>query len=329
MGKVFVLTVLAAFLCARVAGAADVDPALLADCIAKWQSLDRAASQLEVEYTFSIQEATVREPTVFKRSFLVGGEWVLYRTDDSAIRLRPNDLVYRVVGINSAYSFRVGRKRDSAEYVVTQLGPPDAEMRPQLAAEFAAGPGALWSFQKPLTALIADPDFKVEFVRREVREGRPSVVLAARYAPSQPSARLMAVNRVELVLDTTSSWSIRSYSVDLPEEYKITGAIDSTPNANGLPVPTTHKIQHRSRQVPVRTLETVFTKWNYRTSIADEEFRLSAIGLPEPVDAPPLQFRSPRYLWFLAAAVGFAILAVAFRWLTRRRNSPPAPEGTA
>jgi hypothetical protein len=61
-------------------------------------------------------------------------------------------------------------------------------------------------------------------------------------------------------------------------------------------------------------------------AIADKEpkdFRLSAFGLPEPMDvaAPPKQ--TPRYVWFLAAAGMFGALAIGCRYLVRRQTTTP------
>jgi hypothetical protein len=55
-----------------------------------------------------------------------------------------------------------------------------------------------------------------------------------------------------------------------------------------------------------------------------EDFRLSAFGLPEPVDAPPLPKHTPLYVWFLAGAAVLGLLAIGFRYLARQR-APSAP----
>jgi len=52
-----------------------------------------------------------------------------------------------------------------------------------------------------------------------------------------------------------------------------------------------------------------------------QEFTLTAFGLPEPVGVVWVK-PTPRYVWFLAAAVVFALVAITFRWLARRRETP-------
>lgn len=51
----------------------------------------------------------------------------------------------------------------------------------------------------------------------------------------------------------------------------------------------------------------------------EANFRLSAFGLPEPVGVV-WPSRTPAALWFILAAVGFAVVAVAVRWLLRSRT---------
>jgi hypothetical protein len=48
------------------------------------------------------------------------------------------------------------------------------------------------------------------------------------------------------------------------------------------------------------------------------DFRLSAFGLPEPVDAPSVDRPTRWYLWILGAAAGCGVLAIGFAWLRRR-----------
>jgi hypothetical protein len=68
-----------------------------------------------------------------------------------------------------------------------------------------------------------------------------------------------------------------------------------------------------------------------RAEKTEADFRLSAFGLPEPVDVAPLPKRTPRYVWFLIAAGVCAVLAVLSRRLARRRRfaDPPPPSAVS
>jgi hypothetical protein len=59
-----------------------------------------------------------------------------------------------------------------------------------------------------------------------------------------------------------------------------------------------------------------------KTTKAPGDFRLSAFGLPEPVEFPQ-ERRVLTYVWVLAAAGVCAILAAVFRYLARRRQVLP------
>jgi hypothetical protein len=64
------------------------------------------------------------------------------------------------------------------------------------------------------------------------------------------------------------------------------------------------------------------------TAWDESKFRLSAFGLPEPAGVVWPR-PTPRYLWFLSAAIGLAVLAIGFRWLSRRRvKAELAQQGT-
>ncbi len=60
------------------------------------------------------------------------------------------------------------------------------------------------------------------------------------------------------------------------------------------------------------------------STIKDEDFRLTAFGLPEPVgivwddEKTPIIQSTPLYVWLFAGAGGFAILAITFAYLRRR-----------
>ena len=55
------------------------------------------------------------------------------------------------------------------------------------------------------------------------------------------------------------------------------------------------------------------------TQRTEDDFLLSAFGLPEPVDVPPPTRAVPRYMWFILSAVGFGGAAALFRYLARRK----------
>jgi hypothetical protein len=62
----------------------------------------------------------------------------------------------------------------------------------------------------------------------------------------------------------------------------------------------------------------------FDSNVDPDEFTLTHYGLPEPVGAaPPPPKPVPRYIWFLIAAAGLAVVAVVSRWLLRKRLQSP------
>ncbi len=304
--------------------AAEVDRELFQECRAKWQLLEQAGSQLEVAYTFSVRELPNRPPVVSKRAVLVGGEKIIFRSEETDVRVKPNDYVERITGMNSQYAFRMRRKRDSSSFVVTFLGPPDQDLRMNLAGEVAAGAGAPWSFLKPLTQLVDDPAFQIAQITRDTRNGRPVVKLVGKYSPNPPTPAAPALKHLELVFDPSTSLSVLAYSAELVSGLRMSGRIEHVPNLQGLPIPSTYTLTHHDAMAGDRTYEVAFTKWLYRDTVAEDEFRLSAFGLPEPVGfSPPT--KSYRWAWLLGGSLLSALLAIV---IYRRRKASSTVERT-
>jgi hypothetical protein len=309
------------FWLAQPACAAEIDNELLEECQYKWATLEQAGSRLEVAYTFTARERPGHPPVVLKKEVLCGDGRILFRADESAIRTKPSDLTQKVIGINSQYAFQMGRKRDLSAFVVTDVGPPSDTLRTRLANELAGGAGVPWSFLKPLTKLVLDPAFQIDQIRREQRNGNPVVVLTAKYSPSTADPATPPMRRIELILDPKTHCSILAFSGELNTGLEISGRIDHTPNEGSFPVPSRYLLVHHDQANGERTYEASFTKWVYRDTVPEEEFHLSALGLPEPAGVEPLPKGTPRYVWFLIAAAVMGLLALVFRSIAKRRVS--------
>ncbi len=130
-------------------------------------------------------------------------------------------------------------------------------------------------------------------------------------------------------LDPQVGWSIRGVeiSVNYPiQSTKVRTDIKSTLDENGFV-----RIGEERQEIWVKSGNTLdshrtqlntYKIWQDR-DIPEREFSLSAYGLPEP---PGITFArpTPTYVWFLLGAAGFTVLAIAFRWLARRKPVPSA-----
>jgi hypothetical protein len=90
----------------------------------------------------------------------------------------------------------------------------------------------------------------------------------------------------------------------------------------GLPVPTrTQRRQvFRSAGWTLESNEEVTYQIDRRTDPPEQEFTLSAFGLPEPVGVE-WERKTPVYVWLLLAAGVLGLLAVVLAWLAKRRRT--------
>jgi len=128
-----------------------------------------------------------------------------------------------------------------------------------------------------------------------------------------------------LLLDPARGWLPVSYTTRVKNkvgigtcttEFKYREGISSPPNR----LMYRQEYQLSSQTAPWSQIGTSERELRVPSRLPDtREFTLTAYGLPEPVgvtwDKP-----IPRYIWFLAGAAIFGILAVGFRYLARRRS---------
>ena len=69
----------------------------------------------------------------------------------------------------------------------------------------------------------------------------------------------------------------------------------------------------------------LYTNFTYNVPVAEEEFRLSHYGIPEPEGIVWDRHRTRWYLWFIVAAVAAFGLGAYFRYRVRRRTALARP----
>jgi hypothetical protein len=130
------------------------------------------------------------------------------------------------------------------------------------------------------------------------------------------------------VIDTTMGWSLRrstqrldypGWTDEIQNEYHV------SKNANGIPL--LERIEYRAKttakgKVTFDDKGTWTHRSTYDTNVPDDEFKLTAFGLPEPVDVPPAQKAGSRmWLWLLLAACSFAAIGLVLRLGANRLHS--------
>lgn len=304
---------------AEAAGSVWADPAILSECREGWARLERAAEKLEVEYRITNNIELGKKPVIDHYWALFGGTSFRFRTITDDPRVVEKGAVEKISGENVNYAFSLNRRAGNIGYTTTHLGSPDGQIRSSLLPKFVAGVYAPWSFVKPLSQLTTDPAMKIDELVRTTKNGKQIVRLSGKYLPTNPTATAPVVEKVNLFLDPGTSYSLSEFQIEL-SGIQMTGLFEATPNQQGLPVPTRYTFTHTDPKNGNRTFVTDYTKWVYRDEVREEEFTLSAFGLPEPVTAPPAPSR--RWLWLLGCGVLTAVVAVIL--LAKRRKPETA-----
>ena len=118
-------------------------------------------------------------------------------------------------------------------------------------------------------------------------------------------------------------------SVVLPKKvdtYRQIGEIEYISNSRlPFPFPRSHVTEVPVLKMPDGSSLRTRTVHNYELEYSpgsdESEYYLSHYGLPEPEGVTPPKKPIPLYVWLLAGAGGFALIALVCRWLLRRRRT--------
>jgi hypothetical protein len=231
--------------------------------------------------------------------------------------------------VNPQYAFELSRSDSKHEWILARLDPKGE------GASFRDGPvrkipldwiaAHLDVYGQPLSSLIKNKDFKITKTARINRGSQILFQVHFEY-PHFVSSKVYTypVQSGSLLLDPDHFWVLHEFEVQC--KYSTgTGTVHEMfsfkEDTNGLPLPTR---MHRTVKATVTEIvgdELFEYDLHNATKLPpDEEFTLSAFGLPEPMGVKLNQ--PPRtWLWLLAAAVATATLAILFSWLKRRRTT--------
>jgi hypothetical protein len=184
-----------------------------------------------------------------------------------------------------------------------------------------------------LSDLAAKPTFRIKAITKVVDSGRELLRVDHDTVFDEPNkqtrlqgalyldpGRCWCLTRVDDVEEIyhrgvharTMKWDIRYETTDHPSGFPLVRA--STIRMDGRSDSTGAKVGGEVR---------CEYEWDVNNRVTDDQFTLSAFGLPEPVGVTR-EKPTPVYVWLLAAAGGFGALALLFRWLVRRRQAAQA-----
>lgn len=228
---------------------------------------------------------------------------------------------------NRQYHFDVTQKGDG--YALTSYE-PNADGTTSALCFFCFPYADMWK-QKTYLDVVRDPDTTVLGTRDVNWRGRPVTELRFEFSYRDHTDRTMKRGRAAYYFDPAARWVCVGERL-IPEDpardstyYEFVYVYDPS---GEWPVPVRRelwKLDEKRPEARTRTSVTEIEEYVPLPAVDEAEFRLSAFGLPEPAGVV-WEKRTPRYLWFLAAAGAFAVLAVGFRYLARRRAAPDAAQ---
>jgi hypothetical protein len=174
---------------------------------------------------------------------------------------------------------------------------------------------------QPLGEIVQSPRTRITAVRPKPRDGVELIEVQFEVTPNPTDARKLVGGT--LLLDPSRDWLPVAHTASVRNQVG-TGTHTSEFEFGPGPHPPLRRVVARMEynffdgSKPWQSTSTVEYDVRVPDPLPDtHEFTLSAFGLPEP---PGVTWErpTPRYIWFLLAAGGFALLAVVFRLLARR-----------
>jgi hypothetical protein len=314
-------------------------PSLRADDPETWKKrfLDEAPPAWEEYRAFAQRLQGTRVTTVTKEGKVRSGEQFQIKHNawcKLVLRqeLGPERLGGEVFAFNPVYGFELKRKTGDAPWVLADL--QMGEYHSRIMDEYwPRSTVCTLAAQFQLSEILQLPNFRVVAAGAVQRDGRE---LCRIDFESKGKTELGTTDaRGTLWLDPERCWTVckctlHQHHPGLAESTMNTEVI-ATPAKYPIPIRYTHNTEALYSQTGKRNsaLVTEFDLKEVSPLPGDEEFTLSAFGLPEPVGVKPPQ-RPRAWLWLLAAAAGLAALAVLFAGLKRRAarraaQAPPSP----
>jgi hypothetical protein len=234
--------------------------------------------------------------------------------------LGPEAASGEVFAFNPVYGFALNRKTGDAPWVLVelQMGEYHSRLMDEL---WPRSTVCTLAAQFELSELLKLPVFRVVAAGPVRRDGRDLCQID--FESKGKTSLGTSDARGTLWLDPERCWTLCKCTLHQHHpgfgESTMNTEVSATPAKYPIPIRYNHDTEGFDPQRGKRKsgLVSEFELKEVSPLPGDEEFTLSAFGLPEPVGVKPPQH--PRtWLWLLGAAAGLAALAVLFAGLKRR-----------
>ncbi len=318
------------------APAEENDPALrdrfLKEAPEAWRTYEAKARALQGRFSFHMSQSYKGLEVENSYEMKANANGKLAKTSRKrSIEGKTEHNVHEVVGFNQKYAFVLKQRTDNASWVVAQLVDlRDSGIPREIQQTFDIFEQDVLELVKiritRLVDLVEFPDFRVLRCRKILSEGN-EVAEITFDCPHNIKDQKTDIHGGILVLDPARLWCLRSYEV----QTKFSGGsarskrdvLQYAENGQLLPAPK-RVVQEVNATFDPPDPHTNKQTWQLDYDLAvpsklpkDEEFTLSAFGLPEP---PGLSNSAPIrwYLWASVLGVGCLVLAGLLRWRARR-----------
>jgi hypothetical protein len=247
----------------------------------------------------------------------------------------PRELYGEVHVINSQYAFQLGRRKPQASWFVAEIivNGDKSKIIERIDRSIAISSGRLVSlFYTDLRTLIKQATFRIMDIKPISYNGRECVELHFdnTHEVGIKGKLFVPEQRGKLILDPNRFWTLCSAEIvsiylsdqDKYKEYPENISIVTRDSKSGFPIiiKYTYKILEPTvDKILESTIENEYELDEVKRLPRDEEFTLSAFGLPEPVG-----LERPVRWWLWAGVAGVLLMvvgAVFFRLAHRRRQA--------
>jgi hypothetical protein len=293
-----------------------------------WKALRTTALQLEGTFVGKYKLGV--HPLVIEESkFKVNGAFLVYEET----RTNLEGKVARVIalGVNSKYRFALHQPRPQSSWALADHGSASDPMHVDHPYSRASSLGFVRFLNSPFSVnclpipeMISEAGFKLGKVDEVTRDGKKLAKIEFTYAPpkvipelvkGKPVRRHIHMTKMRggwMLLDPERNWSLQECSLDLEGGEKNTCVVEYA-NSDGGPLLPWRVIE---KDNAVSAWEVTFSNLRIR-DIPEEEFTLTAFGLPEPhgvVWPQPTRW----WLWIFLSAVAAAVAAFLVLRMRRR-----------
>lgn len=283
-----------------------------AGCSSAIASYERIARRLEEEAILDV--ATSGKLNENKQNANRQIKLITHSLDDNILikTIRSNGTGKDTIQIqvrNPLYSFSLTQRHIDSPYVLVEYTRGDGT-QPSKSIEAGLVSACYQDMRHLLEAIKPGSEFRLTGLTAE------GSIIKGAYENTVDIGKVTSARKQTLWIETSGIWRIMKREIQAAGQ-TVQTVVHYGPTIEGLPFPNRFVEETVRPNGQVSKIETSISL--QLTCKTPADFRLSAFGLPDPIDLPQ-QDPSRRYLWFILVAVIFGALAIVF-WRSGRPKS--------